>query len=38
VSVYQGRYYAMCCGGCQQDFDADPARFVEALEGQEATP
>ena len=32
VSFYKGRYYAMCCGGCAQDFDADPAYFVERLE------
>ena len=31
VSFYEGRYYAFCCGGCQQDFDADPAHIVEAL-------
>ena len=32
VSFYKGRYYAMCCGGCAQDFDSNPAHFVEALE------
>jgi YHS domain-containing protein len=31
VSFYEGRYYAFCCGGCQQDFDADPAHILEAL-------
>ena len=31
VSFYEGRYYAFCCGGCQQDFDADPAHIVETL-------
>ena len=31
VSFYEGRYYAFCCGGCQQDFDADPALILEAL-------
>ena len=36
VSFYKGRYYAMCCGGCAQDFDADPAHFVEALKRTES--
>ena len=36
VSFYEGRYYAMCCGGCAQDFDANPAHFVDALERAEA--
>ncbi len=31
VSFYEGRYYAFCCGGCQQDFDANPAHMLEAL-------
>ena len=31
MSFYEGRYYAFCCGGCQQDFDADPAHIVDAL-------
>lgn len=31
MSFYEGRYYAFCCGGCQQDFDADPAHVLEAL-------
>ena len=31
VSFYEGRYYAFCCGGCQQDFDADPAHILEEL-------
>ena len=30
-SLYEGRYYAFCCGGCAQDFDADPAFFVNRL-------
>ncbi len=31
VSFSEGRYYAFCCGGCQQDFDANPAHTLEAL-------
>ena len=31
VSFHEGRYHAFCCGGCQQDFDADPAQILEAL-------
>ena len=31
VSFYDGRYYALCCGGCQQDFDADPAHFIDKM-------
>ncbi len=31
MSFYEGRYYAFCCGGCQQDFDANPAHILEAL-------
>ena len=31
VSVYEGRYYPLCCGGCQQDFDANPMHFINAL-------
>ena len=31
MSFYEGRYYAFCCGGCQQDFDADPAHILETL-------
>ena len=31
VSFYEGRYYAFCCGGCQQDFDANPAHILEEL-------
>ncbi len=31
MSFYEGRYYAFCCGGCQQDFDADPVPILEAL-------
>jgi YHS domain-containing protein len=31
MTVYEGRHYAFCCGGCKQDFDADPAQIVEAL-------
>jgi YHS domain-containing protein len=30
MSFYEGRYYAFCCGGCKQDFDANPVRFVDA--------
>jgi hypothetical protein len=36
VSLYEGRYYAMCCGGCAQEFDADPAFFVNKLEKKSA--
>ena len=35
MSFYEGRYYAFCCGGCQQDFDADPAHILEALSQQQ---
>ncbi|MCH7600829.1 MAG: YHS domain-containing protein [Myxococcales bacterium] len=31
VSVYEGRHYAFCCGGCAQNFDADPAFYVNRL-------
>ena len=31
VSFYEGRHYAFCCGGCAQDFDADPDFFVNRL-------
>jgi YHS domain-containing protein len=32
MSLYEGRHYAFCCGGCAQDFDADPAYFANRLE------
>jgi YHS domain-containing protein len=35
-SVYEGRYYAFCCGGCAQDFDADPVFFVNRLKKAES--
>lgn len=31
VSVYEGRHYAFCCGGCAKNFDADPAFYVNRL-------
>jgi YHS domain-containing protein len=27
-SVYKGKTYVFCCGGCKPQFDADPAKYV----------
>jgi hypothetical protein len=31
MAVYEDRHYAFCCGGCAQDFDSDPAFFVNRV-------
>ena len=28
VKQHEGKYYAFCCGGCAQDFDKDPDKFI----------
>lgn len=28
-SVYKGKTYYFCCGGCKPQFDKDPAKYVK---------
>ncbi|MCA1597192.1 MAG: YHS domain-containing protein [Chloroflexi bacterium] len=28
-SIYKGKTYYFCCGGCKPQFDANPAKFVK---------
>lgn len=31
-SVYKGKTYYFCCGGCKPQFDKDPAKFAKAAD------
>lgn len=34
--MYQGKTYYVCCGGCRDEFNADPAKYVKEFEAKRA--
>ena len=29
--TYEGKVYALCCGGCRDEFESDPAHWAEVV-------